>query len=376
MTFQFEYQEVTRKPNPMVTINPLRKGTGKIVNLQNRVDTLNKSAAWNKTIKAWKALGKTFDLSRAPKFSYEKLGLTDIAEDIQRALDDKHCANKIGNPAIFDPALLQPIQCIKTSTGKFLSVNSQHTASTIAGLIDAGLLPGHSDWREFEWPFWYIETDNLAFARRAFGIHNGKGSKPQSKYMKLRNSIFVVRLDNDTTDLAEVALEKKVSMAEKYNCFPVEEKSTLAQYPGTFTNIATFETLNLNEIEIACSWHDTYFHYENVHVSLYFIYRDLCREFASAKLPISNKLKLELAALIQNLFGNLTQYQESVTESHRRWHTKRYGYKGTWNDDAYACALIQLYRKFGGQEKVAPTLEDRFDDLVEFFDQDILSLAV
>jgi hypothetical protein len=375
MTFQFKYQNVIRKPNPMTTINPLRNGTGKMSNIDDRVNTLAKSAVWQKTIKTWKAQGKTFDLSRAPKFSYEKLVLIDIAEDIQRALSDKHCANKIGHPDLFDPALLQPIQCIKTSKGKFISVNSQHTAATIAGLIDAGLMPGHSDWREFEWPFWYIETDNLAFARRAFGIHNGKGSKPQSKYLKLRNSVFVVRLDKDESDQTEVALEKKVTKAEQYNCFPVEERSPLARYPGTFTNIATFESLNLNEIGVACSWHDKYFHYETVHASLYFIYRDLCREFASAKLPISNKLKLELAALIQNLFGNLSQYQESVTEAHRRWHTKRFGYKGVWNDDAYACALIHLYRKFGGQEKVAPTLEDRFNDLVKFFDQDILSLA-
>jgi hypothetical protein len=112
-----------------------------------------------------------------------------------------------------------------------------------------------------------------------------------------------------------------------------------------------------------------------VHVSLYFIFRDLCREFNGAKLKITPKLQEELAALVQNLFGNLSQFQESVTEAHRRWHEKRYTYKGVWNDDAYACALIQLYQKFGGTEKVAPTLVDRFDDLIEFFDADIMALA-
>jgi len=92
-------------------------------------------------------------------------------------------------------------------------------------------------------------------------------------------------------------------------------------------------------------------------------------------LPITDKLKMELAALIQNLFANLSQYQESVTEAHRRWHINRYTYKGNWNDDAYACALVQLYQKFGGKEKIAPTLLDRFDDLIKFFDEDILALA-
>jgi len=34
-----------------------------------------------------------------------------------------------------------------------------------------------------------------------------------------------------------------------------------------------------------------------------------------------------------------------------------------------------LYQKFGGKEKVAPTLLDRFDNLIEFFDEDIMGLV-
>lgn len=375
MSFTFSYEEVVCKPNPMTTINPLKRGKGKTVNLQDRVDKLNKSAAWKKTIKSWNEQGKVFDISRLPKVSMEKLGVLDIDEDIQRELDEKHCANRIANPALFDPALLQPVICIKTSKGKFISIDAQHTVSTIAGLIDAGLFPGITDWKEFEYPFTYIETNNLSYARKAFSILNGKGKKKQSQYQQLRNSVFVVRIDKDETDKDDVEIEEMVATAEKHNCFPVEENSELLKYPGTFSNISTFKSLTLNEVDVACGWHNKYFHYENVHVSLFFIYRDLCREFNGAKLPISNKLQEELAALIQRLFGNLSQFQESVTEAHRRWSEKRYNYKAAWDDDAYACALIQLYKKFGGTEKVAPTLLDRFDDLIEFFDTDIMNLA-
>ena len=181
MAFSLTYQEVLNKPNPMVKINPMKQGSGKIVNLQDRVDKLNKNAAWKKTKKAWEAQGKVFDVSRIPKFTMENLGLLDIAEDVQRELDEKHCANRIAPPDVFDPALLQPALCIKTSKGKYISINSQHTVSTVAALIDAGLVPGASDWRTFKFPFYYVETDSLAFARRAFGVHNGKGSKKQSQ---------------------------------------------------------------------------------------------------------------------------------------------------------------------------------------------------
>jgi hypothetical protein len=376
MAFKLEYEDVVRKPNPMVKINPLKRGSGKTVSLQNRVDTLNKSAAWKNTIKKWKATGKTFDLTRFPKVAMHKLGVLDIEEDIQRALDDKHCANKIAPPDVFDPALMSVCYAIKNSKGKFISIDSQHTVSTVAALIDAGLIPGHTDWREFEFPFHYIETNNLAFARKAFGIRNGKGQKRQSAYMQLRNSVFVVRIDKDKTDEEDVTIEKKVSAAEKFNCFPVDTDGDLSKYPGTFTNIATFKTLSIEEIEEACDWHDKYFHYESVHVSLFFIYRDICREFESAKFAITPKLKEELAALIQTCFGNLSQFQESVTKAHRLWTTKSYGYQANWDDDAYACALVQLYQHFGGKEKIAPSLIGRFDGLVDFFDADILNVGV
>jgi hypothetical protein len=375
MTYKFKYEDVIKKPNPMAKINPLKRGSGKTVSLQDRVDTLNKSAAWKKTTKLWKAMAKTFDLTRLPKVSMEMLGVLDIDEDIQRALDDKHCANKIANPTLFDPALLQPVVCIKTSKGKFISIDTQHTVSTIAALIDAGFMPGVSDWKTFEYPFTYIETDNLAYARRAFGILNGKGKKKQSAYQDLRNAVFTIRIDKDTTDDDEVELERKVAIAEKHNCFPVEVGSDLAKYPGTFTNIATFQTLNDSELTIACNWHNQYFHYENIHVSLFFVFRDLCRQFGSAKIKLTPKFQDELAAMVQSCFGNMSQFQESVTEAHRRWTVQRYGYQAAWDDDAYACALIQLYQHFGGKEKVAPTLLDHFDGLIEFFDEDILNLA-
>lgn len=375
MAFKLKYEDVVRKPNPMTKINPLKRGSAKVVNLQDRVDKLNKSAVWKKTIKAWLAQNKTFDMSRFPKVSDEELGVLDIEEDIQRELDEKHCAKTIANPDVFDPALLQPVICIKTSKGKFISIDAQHSVSTVAALIDAGLVPGHTDWQKFKYPFMYIETDNLAYARKAFGILNGKGKKKQSAYQDLRNSVFAIRIDKDKSDKDDVELEKKVATAEKFNCFPVEVDSDLSKYPGTFTNIATFKTLNTDEISVACGWHDNYFHYENVHVSLFFAFRDIIRQSDVAKIKLTPKFLEELAALVQNLFGNLSQFQESVTEAHRRWTTKRYGYQANWDDDAYACALVQLYQHFGGKEKIAPTLLDQFDGLIEFFDQDLLDMA-
>ena len=81
-------------------------------------------------------------------------------------------------------------------------------------------------WQDFEVPVLYIETDNLAFARRAFSIVNGKGKKKQTAYQKLRNEVNVVRIDGDTTDEDEVITERKVSIAEKHTVILLKHSST------------------------------------------------------------------------------------------------------------------------------------------------------
>ena len=367
-----EYLEVSRKPNPMVNINPLARGSGKVVTLQDRLDKLQKSKVWQKAMATWHDQDKEFDMARMPKVAMVKLGDIAIDEDIQRALIEKWCS-AIVNPQKFDPALMNVLQGIKKSDGQFVSIDGQHTASVIAGLIEEGFIQGN--WQDFEFPLQYIETDDLAFARRAFHITNGKGTKKQSAYQSLRNDVFIVRIDGDTSEEQEVSAERQVSIAERHECFPVEENSQLLKYPGTFTNIATFKTLTDQETELACAWHNEYFHYENIHTALFFIFRDLNREFQSAKMTITKQLQFELAGIIQNLFGNLSQFAESTKEAHRRWGEKRYGYQPKWDDDAYMCGLIGLYKKFGGPESVPPSILDRMDDLVDFYDDDILSLA-
>lgn len=374
MAFKLTYQDVVRKPNPMSTINPLKNPSGKTVNLEENLKELEASSSWKKLIKEWRAAKKLVDTDRMPKVSLEPLGSLWINKDIQRLLDALHCS-KIALIGTFDPALLQTIQCIKTSDGRFISIDSQHTATVIAGLISAGFIEGVDDWKTYKVNFQYIETDNLAFARRAFSTLNGKGKKKQSAYQQLRNAVYIIRLDKDTSDQDDVNLERKVGIAERHECFPVEVGHTHSIYPGTFSNIATFKTLNDHEIDISCAWHNKYFHYEPLHVSLFFIFKDICRAFASAKLPITDKLQQELAALIQRLFVNLSQFQNSVSEAHTEWTKQRYGYQVPWDDDAYACALLQLYKRFGGEEHIAPTLLDGFDGLIDFFDQDILNLA-
>lgn len=377
--WRFDYVEVTRKPNVMRARSPLKNGTGKIVGLDNRVNTLENSRNWNKCIDEWRSLGKQFDVSAMPKIGMFKLGMLDIDEDIQRQLDATHCS-KIANPETFQEELLQCAICILTSNNKLESIDTQHTVSVIAGLISAGLVEGVSDWRDFEVPVLYVETDNKAFARRAFSILNGKGKKKQSRYQELRNAIFCVRLDGDTSDPDEVFKEKKVSIAEKHDCYPVEVGTN--PLPGTFTHIISFNSLDLETTEIVCNWHNTYFHTEPVDSSVFVMFRDMVKEFKAAKIDFSEQLMLELAGMIQSIFANPAEYKATVERAHNSWGKAVYGYDIPWSDDAEACMLLQLYKRLGGTENVPRTMLDRYSasgnnpGIIDFIDEDIQGLFV
>jgi hypothetical protein len=101
----------------------------------------------------------------------------------------------------------------------------------------------------------------------------------------------------------------------------------------------------------------------------------LVRKFKPAKCKVTPQLEEELAALIQNLFGSLSQFAESCKKVWRLYTDAKFGYEDDWNDDIYAEALLQLYKKFSGAEKIPKAILDTHDDLVEFFDDDILNLA-
>lgn len=377
--WRFAYQSVTRKPNVMRVRNPLKRGTGKTATLAERVATLENSRNWNNRIEQWREIGKQFNINSMPKIGKFKLGLLEIDEDIQRSLDATHCS-KIADPDTFMEQLLQCMICILNSEGKLISIDSQHTGSVIAGLISAGLAEGVEDWREFEVPVLYVETDSLAFARRAFSILNGKGKKKQSKYQELRNAVFCVRLDGDTSDPDEVLLEKKVSIAENYDCYPVEAGTK--QLPGTFSHIVSFNSLDLETTELVCDWHNTYFHNVPIDSSVFVMFRDMAKEFKAAKVDLSNDLLCELAGMIQSIFADPAEFKATVERAHTDWGQTVYGYKIPWSDDAEACLLLQLYKRLGGAYNVPRTMLDRYSasgnnpGIIDFVDEDIQGLFV
>ena len=366
------YEEVVRKPNVMKNRNPLKQKTSRVVALADRVAQLQTYKGWQRLIAEYQSQGIYIDPNLRPLIKMVKLKLLFIDEDIQRALDAKHCTNiaGIGN---FNPMYLQVFYCVKIpGKEEYHSVDAQHTATLVAALIDAGVFTGETDWREVEMPVLYMETNSKAFARKAFALINGKGKKKISVWYEHRTKVMSARIDNsqDEDDLEALA---KQEICERYNCYPVDKESDFVGLPGTFTHMQAL-SLDNDILEMACKFHDTYFHYDEINGSLWFMIEDLFKAFKAAKIKITDKFLGELAGILQGYFAGLAGFHEAVKHAHHEWGEHTYGYEVSWQDEAIAAVLVLLYQRLGGTQRIPKPLLDRFEKILDFVADDIKAL--
>jgi hypothetical protein len=367
------YQDVVRKPNIMRTRNPLKQTTAKVVSLADRVKELNTYKDWQKLIAEYRKQGIILDPKLRPLVRMVKLGRILIDEDIQRALDAKHCTKKIAAIQYFDPRLLQVVYCVKIpGKEEYHAVDGQHTATTLAALIEAGLFDGESDWRNVEVAVLYIETTSKAFARKAFALINGRGKKKISAWYDHRTRVLSARIDLSQDDEDKEALRKQV-ICETYDCYPVDTDSIFVGKPGTFTHM---QAMNLDDdvLDLACKFHNEYFHYDPIDGSLWFMMNDIYRAFDAAKITITDEFLKELAGILQGYFAGLYEFHQSVHAAHSRWGKYTYGYEVSWDDDSIAAVLVMMYKKLGGTQKIPQPLLDRFEKILDFVDDDIKDL--
>jgi hypothetical protein len=368
------YQAVVRKPNVMRNRNPLKSTVSKVISLQVRITELQNYKEWQKLIAEYKTQGITISPTLRPLIKMVKLGLIFVDEDINRALDAKHCTkiSAIGN---FNSRYLQVIYCVKIpGKDEYHAVDAQHTATLVAAMIDAGLFDGETDWREVEMPVLYIETVSKAFARKAFALINGKGKKKISPWYDHRCKVMSVRIDG-SDDPGDEEAERKQLICETYDCYPVDEDSSHANTtPGTFTHMKAF-SLPDDTLKLACNFHNKYFHYDPINGSLWFMFNDIKTGFDAANIKITDKFLSELAGMLQGCFAGLAEFHEAVHSAHKRWGKAEYNIeKFPWEDNAIAVVLLHMYRRMGGSQRLPQHMLDRFDKIMDFVDDDIKSL--
>jgi hypothetical protein len=101
---------------------------------------------------------------------------------------------------------------------------------------------------------------------------------------------------------------------------------------------------------------------------------DIYKSFKAAKIKVTDKFLRELAGILQGYFAGLYEFHQSVKSAHGRWGEHVYGYEVPWDDDSIAAVLVMLYKKLGGTQRVPQPLLDRFDEILDFVDDDIKDL--
>ena len=168
------------------------------------------------------------------------------------------------------------------------------------------------------------------------------------------------------------AFDKQV-ICETYDCYPVDKESDFVGLPGTFTHM---QALNLDNkiLEMACKFHNDYFHYDEINGSLWFMIEDLYKAFGAAKIKITDKFLGELAGILQGYFAGLAGFHDAVHHAHRQWGEHTYGYEVSWQDEAIAAVLVLLYQRLGGTQRIPKPLLDRFEKILDFVADDIKAL--
>jgi len=353
----------------MVKLNPLVKTNAQVVGLDQRLKMMNNSFSWASVVRSYKKSGKVFDPTLRPRVAMIQLSKIKIDEDIQRDLDPQH-VSKIASQELFDPRLLQTIFCAKMpGKNEYHAVDGQHTATVIAAMVQAGLFVGEDDWTTVEVAVSYIETSDKSFARRAFDTINGSGKKRQSRWGRHRIRVQSVRIDGSKEEKM-VEAERKQTICETNHCWPVEQKSPYEGKSGTFTHM---EALSLDEDVLAatCKWHNQFFHYQPIDGGLWFTLPKIIKTFQRENVVLDDKLKEDLAGIVQTLFGGVAQFHSMVKKAHERYSMKIWSYNHTdeveWNSDSLPASLIQLYKRLGGTQKVPAALMQQFDGITDFF---------
>ena len=381
-----EYKEVTQTPNPYENLYALREPTNKVRSLDDNVKSVLNSVKIKQMVQAWRDQGKTIKYEDLPGVMMIAPINQEMLQDIQRDVDAPHCA-RIGNPDTFNAKLTNLSVGILNSRGKFQSGNNQHTETLLGALAYFGLIlkdgkpMPYDEYMNTPKPHLGFETDSVVHLRKQFGISNGKKSLPQSKMQELKNSVYTVRIDKDTSYPEDVEWERKLSIAESYGVYPREAAAT--GYANSFSHLVDFLSMDDEAIKMACKWQSRYFHYTSVSSFVWFMFKQAVSQFKKSKLSITDEMLSDIAGIIQGYFGEPETFFQALKRAHADYTENFYGEKTTWDPSCQAPIIFQLYQRLGGKDKIPAPFAKSYNGLtnadpclVDFFDKALVDKYV
>lgn len=328
--------------------------------------------AYHKGVIYYEKSGKKFNSNFYPRVTEVEIGKLKSDEDINRELDVAHATDIFVN---YDEQCFQPVYCIKTpGEDEWTIVNGQHTASSTAAIVEAGLMYSDTtnlenpekwkkqvkpkDWKKFKILVIYIETHDRSTAREAFALLNGEMSKKIEVFDKWKQHYLSVRLDQSANPTYRHTYNL-IQILKDNNCTPLPVDHDDVSEAGAITHLAGVETLaptaNYSKVKFVFKTRDTFWNnmpVDNAELGFYGTLYD----FAIAEnIEMTGKdwqqFLQDLHATVHGVYRNMNKLKSKANKAYKQYRYEQFTDKDG-KGAGFTLSLYfayQTYVKLGGK---------------------------
>lgn len=343
--------DISKIKNPL---DPKRLKNAKPKTLAQQVAELEKVPVIANMLADLKKRKKTFDPNKIGVATKQKIGRVTFLEETQRLVIPKHIAD-IGENC--KEELLSPVFATISQDGKSNpSFDTQHGVSLVGLFAKHGLWQGvdAAKWEDFEFPFFIVNNDSIAFANEAAYHRNGKGQKKWTAFDFHRIKVAGVRQHNSKIK-EYVDAEKRQAICEKYEAIPLSASHSQKGQAGTLDRIDAVYNWNHKTLAFILETHKKYWHGTKLDSAAFGLYGHLFEGMTKKSIPTKgpewNEFLDNFHAIIKKCFTDLSTLRNETERAHVSWHEAAYPNIKDHRLKSTNCALsivLKIYQRLGG----------------------------
>jgi len=365
-TFPLTFTPVQRNQNDLPIENILERDVGEyrekyVAELLEMIQS-EANDAYHKGVERYEKTKKTFSVKLYPKVTEVEIGKLKSDEDINRELDVGHATDIFTS---YDEQCFQPVYCIKTpNKDEWTIVNGQHTASSTAAIVQAGLMTDEKgkrispkNWAKFKILVIYIETDDRSKAREAFALLNGEMSKKIDVFDKWKQHYLSVRLDSSANPVYKHTYNL-IQILKDCNCTPLPIDHDDVGEPGAITHLAGVETLaptaDYSKVKFVFKTRDTFRNnkpVDNAELGFYGTLYDFAfEENVEMNSKDWQQFLQDLHATVHGVYRNMNQLKTKASKAFKQYRYEQFTDKDG-KGAGFTLSLYfayQVYVKLGG----------------------------
>lgn len=370
-TFPLTFTPTLRNANDLPIENILERDIGeyreKYVSELLAMVQSEANDAYDKALTHHQKANHTFNSKFYPKTAYVEIGKLKSDEDINRELDVAHATDIFAN---YNEECFQPVYCIKTpNKDEWTIVNGQHTASSTAAIVQAGLMfeddangVAHQvdpeQWEKFKILVIFIETDDRSTAREAFALLNGEMSKRIDVFDKWKQHYLSVRLDFSANPSYKHTYNL-IKILKDCNCTPLPTDHDDTGEPGAITHLAGVETLaptaDYSKVKFVFKTRDKFWNnmpVDNAELGFYGTLFDFATdENVEMKSKEWEQFLQDLHATVHGVYRNMNKLKTKASKAFKQYRYEQFTDKDG-KGAGFTLSLYfayQVYAKLGGK---------------------------